>query len=118
MALVELEANSDGSKALVGAVIPGPKGPMGGADPKNPGGGGGGGGRGPSEKAVTALVAALGMDRDQVRALLEKLPDHLKKVCLEAANNPQQRCSRSNCPFRPYQGQAQRGQAAHGPLLR
>ena len=52
-----------------------------------------------SERAVNALVGALGMDRDQVRALLDKLPEHLKKVCLEAANSPQGKCSRQNCNF-------------------
>ena len=113
--LVELEANTDGSKALVGAISPaGGKGGQGGAGPT---GGGGGGGHGLGNKAVNALVAALGLDRDQVRALLDKLPEHLKKVCLEAANSPQGKCTRTNCTFDHSKAKLNEAKQLMAPLL-
>ena len=66
--LVELAANSDGSKALVGAVHP---------KKEKPGPTGGGGAW--SEGAIGMLVAATGLDRDAIRQLLEKFPETFEK---------------------------------------
>ena len=60
------------SKALVGAVHP--------KKEKGPSPASGGGAR--DEGIMAMLVASMGLDRDAIRKLLDKFPEHLKKVCL------------------------------------